>query len=164
MKCCSSSHQRSLSCSSLSKSSSESAMSSVGGTSCCVTLWWWLDVPRSTCWHSCWGFVILLHLCWSSKHCNFFTSSSKFSMSFSNAQFLPSYLSIFWKIKYGLAHRKTVYTQGREEYRTTGPLVPENINSAGREITAGQRTMSGQNAELSAQILTLPVILTRHFR
>ena len=34
----------------------------------------------------------------------------------------------------------------------------------GREITAGQRTMSGQNAELSAQILTLPVILTAHFR
>jgi hypothetical protein len=36
--------------------------------------------------------------------------------------------------------------------------------NTGREITAGQRTMSGQNAELSAQILTLPVILTGHFR
>jgi hypothetical protein len=34
----------------------------------------------------------------------------------------------------------------------------------GRKITAGQRTMSGQNAELSGQILTLPVILTGHFR
>jgi hypothetical protein len=33
---------------------------------------------------------------------------------------------------------------------------------AGREITAGQRTMPGQNAELSGQILTLPVILTAH--
>jgi hypothetical protein len=38
------------------------------------------------------------------------------------------------------------------------------VKSAGREITAGQRTMSGQNAELSGQILTLPVILTAHFR
>ena len=34
----------------------------------------------------------------------------------------------------------------------------------GREITAGKRTMSGQNAELSGQILTLPIILTGHFR
>jgi hypothetical protein len=34
----------------------------------------------------------------------------------------------------------------------------------GREITAGQRTMSGQKAELSVQILTLPVILNGHFR
>jgi hypothetical protein len=39
-----------------------------------------------------------------------------------------------------------------------------NMPSAGREITAGQRTMSGQNAELSGQILTLPVSLTGHFR
>ena len=38
------------------------------------------------------------------------------------------------------------------------------VSDIGREITAGQRTMSGQNAELSAQILTLPVILTGHFR
>jgi hypothetical protein len=34
----------------------------------------------------------------------------------------------------------------------------------GRKITGGQRTMSGQNAESSGQILTLPVILTGHFR
>jgi hypothetical protein len=34
----------------------------------------------------------------------------------------------------------------------------------GREITAVQRTMSGQNAELCGQILTLPVILTGQFR
>jgi hypothetical protein len=33
----------------------------------------------------------------------------------------------------------------------------------GREITAGKRTMSGQNAELSGQIRTLPVILTGTF-
>ena len=33
----------------------------------------------------------------------------------------------------------------------------------GLEIKAGQRTMSGQNAELSGQILTLPVILTVTF-
>jgi hypothetical protein len=35
---------------------------------------------------------------------------------------------------------------------------------AGREITASQRTMYGQNAELSSQILTLPVILTGKVR
>jgi hypothetical protein len=40
----------------------------------------------------------------------------------------------------------------------SNPLFP------GREITASQRTMSGQNVELSGQILTLPVILTGHFR
>ena len=40
----------------------------------------------------------------------------------------------------------------------------QNIFITGREITAGQRTMSGQNAELSGQILTLPVILTGHFQ
>jgi hypothetical protein len=34
------------------------------------------------------------------------------------------------------------------------------IEIAWREITAGQRTISGHNAELSSQILTLAVILT----
>jgi hypothetical protein len=42
--------------------------------------------------------------------------------------------------------------------------MPKAMMKTGREITAGQRTMSGQNAELSGQILTLPVILTGYFR
>jgi hypothetical protein len=37
------------------------------------------------------------------------------------------------------------------------------IQVPGREITAGQRTMSSQNAELSGKILTLLVILIGHF-
>jgi hypothetical protein len=40
-----------------------------------------------------------------------------------------------------------------------GNGISDGLNS-GREITADQRTMSGQNAELSGQILTVPVILT----
>jgi hypothetical protein len=44
------------------------------------------------------------------------------------------------------------------------PPLQLKLDLSGREITAGQRTMSGQNAELSGQILTLPVILTAHFR
>jgi hypothetical protein len=45
------------------------------------------------------------------------------------------------------------------------PPLQLKLDISGREITAGQRTMSGQNAELSrGQILTLPVILTAHFR
>ena len=34
---------------------------------------------------------------------------------------------------------------------------------AGREITAGQRTMSGQNEQMSGQTFAWPVILTGHF-
>ena len=65
---------------------------------------------------------------------------------------LHAFNNISWNTKAGVI-RATKLLQ----------LATKSDFNAGREITAGQRTMSGQNAELSGQILTLPVILTAPF-
>jgi len=41
-------------------------------------------------------------------------------------------------------------------------MIYNNVVNSGLKITAGQRTMSGQNGDLTGQIRHLPVMLTGH--